>query len=107
MVRSAYKHARSDGISPICEAVAAVRASNESSRIDNALEILTPEGKRLGYVPPVMPSKLPDAKDWQALQGWVLPELSPPRGLSSTNNTALPHIRLDTLLNELIGDKCP
>lgn len=107
VVRSAYKHARSDGISPICEAVAAVRASNESSHIDNALEILTPEGKRLGYVPPVMPSKLPDDKDWQALQGWVLPELSPPRGLSSKNNTALPHIRLDTLLNELIGDKCP
>src|SRR5690554_6978666 len=52
IVRSAYRHARSDGISPICEAVAAVRATNEEVGLKDALVIATPSGKRLGYIPP-------------------------------------------------------
>src|SRR5690554_641028 len=107
VIRSAYKHARSDGISPICEAVAAVRATNEGAGFEDALVILTPEGKRMGYVPPMMPSKVPEGDEWNNLKDWVLPKQTPPRGLSSANNDAIPHIRLDTILNELIGDKCP
>lgn len=106
VIRSAFKHARSDGINPICEAVAAVRATNEPAYLDNALEILTPEGQRLGYVPPLMPSKVPEGDEWNNLKDWVLPKQSPPKGISSANNDAIPHIRLDTVLNELIGDKC-
>lgn len=107
VIRSAYKHARSDGVSPICEAVAAVRATNEGAGYEDALVIQTPEGKRMGYVPPVMPSKIPEGDEWNKLKNWVLPKQTPPKGLSSANNDAIPHIRLDTVLNELIGDKCP
>lgn len=107
IIRSAYRHARSDGISPICEAVAAVRATNEGAGFEDALVISTPEGKRIGYVPPVMPAKIPEGKEWDALKHWELPKQTPPKGLSSLNNDAIPHIRLDTVLNELIGDKCP
>ena len=107
IVRIAYRHARSDGISPICEAVAAVRATNEGAGFEDALIISTSEGKRIGYVPPVMPSKIPEGKEWDALKSWELPKQTPPKGLSSVNNDAIPHIRLDTVLNELIGDKCP
>lgn len=107
VIRSAYKHARSDGISPICEAVAAVRASNEGTDYQDALIIQTPEGKRIGYIPPVMPSTVPEGSEWDNLKDWILPKQTPPKGLSRANNDAIPHIRLDTVLNELIGDKCP
>jgi len=37
---------------------------------------------------------------------WKIPELNPPQGLSSKNHDPIPHIRMDTILNTLIGDKC-
>src|SRR5690554_2578479 len=107
IVRSAYRHGHSDGNNPICEADAAVRATNEVDDLKDALIIVTPSGKRLGYIPPLMPSKIPECDEWDALKNWELPKQTPPKGLSSVNNDAIPHIRLDTVLNELIGDKCP
>src|SRR5690554_8200275 len=91
MARSVCRHARSDGISPICEAVAAVRATNEEVGLKDALVIATPSGKRLGYIPPLMPSKIPEGDEWDALKNWELPKQTPPKGLSSVNNDAIPH----------------
>lgn len=105
VVRNAYRHAKHEGISPVCEAVAAVRASNESEQRQGSLAMLTPEGAR-GYVPPTMPSQVPVGDEWQAFEDWQLPKQLPPKGLSRANHDVIPHIRLDTILNELIGDKC-
>lgn len=105
VVRNAYRHAKHEGISPICEAVAAVRSSHESDQRAGSLIMLLPEGMR-GYVPPEMPSQVPEGDEWDALKDWELPKQLPPKGLSRLNNDVIPHIRIDTILNELIGDKC-
>ena len=42
----------------------------------------------------------------KAFLDWKIPLLNPPKGLSAANHDVLPHIRIDTILNELIGDKC-
>ena len=107
IVRQAYKNAQHQGVEPICEATAAVRSSREIDRgSDRGVSGIGLDGKPIGYVHPSIPKRLPEGTEWNELLRWDSPSLSPPHGLSSTNQDVLPHIRIDTILNSLIGDKC-
>ncbi|NVK43697.1 MAG: YcjX family protein [Oceanospirillaceae bacterium] len=107
LVSDAYRHAEYEGIQPACEATSAVRCSREvEDHGDRALSGFDTEGRPVGYVHPRFPSRLPDSEHWQRLMDWEIPPLRPPAGLSARNDDAIPHIRLDTVLNLLLGDKC-
>lgn len=107
LVNQAYNNAQHEGVSPLCEATAAVRSSKE---IKHAGELgitgVDTAGLAIGYTHPTIPSRLPEGDEWQPFLEWTIPKLNPPKGLSYQNSDAIPHIRLDSVLNALIGDKC-
>lgn len=107
LVNQAYKNAQHDGVEPQCEATAAVRSSKEIEH-DGAQGITGrgADGAAIGYTHPTIPSRIPEGSEWQPFLDWTIPSLKPPKGLSYQNSDAIPHIRLDTVLNALIGDKC-
>ena len=107
IVRQAYKNAQYQGVDPLCEATAAVRSSNEiNNGNDKYLDGYLLDGSRKGYEHPSIPKRIPEGNQWDKFLSWDSPTLSPPHGLSSKNQDVLPHIRIDTILNLLIGDKC-
>jgi len=107
IVQQAYKNAQYEGIQPVCEATAAVRASREVVHQGEAgIAGKNSTGEGIGYIHPTIPTRIPEGDEWLAFTQWQIPLLNPPSGLSFTNQDVLPHIRLDTILNELIGDKC-
>ena len=107
IVKQAYNNAQHEGVRPLCEAAAAVRASQE---IDyeggKGIAGFDSNGKPVGYIHPTIPQRIPEKEQWQRFSNWRSPELAPPRGLSFQNRDAVPHIRMDTVINALIGDKC-
>ena len=107
IVKHAYKNAQHKGVNPICEAAAAVRSSREVDH-EGAPSITGAAmgGEPIGYVPPKIPSRIPIGAEWEPFLSWTIPALNPPKGLSYENHDVIPHIRIDTVLNELIGDKC-
>lgn len=107
VLRQAYKNAQHEGIVPICEAIAAVRSSQEIRQNgDQGITGTASDGQQIGYVHPNIPTRLPEGDEWQPYMSWKIPKLKPPRGLSARNQDVIPHIRLDTILQALIGDKC-
>ena len=103
IIKSAYRSARHEGVDPVCEAAASVRASQESER---GIVGYDKNGERLGYDYPDIPAGIPESHEWHTYQAWRIPELSPPVGMVSNNDDAFPHIRMDAILNALVGDKC-
>jgi predicted YcjX-like family ATPase len=107
VIRQAYKSAQHEGVIPECEATAAVRSSHEVKHNgEQGISGLDSSGQPVGYVHPSIPVRMPDGDEWQAFVEWQIPKLNPPKGLSAVNNDPIPHIRMDTVLNMLIGDKC-
>ena len=107
LIRQAYKSAQHEGVVPECEAAAAVRSSREVKHEgERGITGADSKGEPIGYMHPTIPPRIPEGDEWQAFVDWKIPTLSPPRGLSSTNSDSIPHIRMDTVLNILIGDKC-
>ena len=107
VVKQAYKNAQHEGIQPTCEATAAVRCSKEIEHEgDDAISGTTVDGSPIGYSHPTIPSRIPEGDEWQPFIDWQIPFLKPPNNLSYQNEDVIPHIRLDTVLNALIGDKC-
>ena len=107
VVKQAYKNAQHEGVKPTCEATAAVRCSKEIEyQGDDAISGTAVDGSPIGYTHPSIPSRIPEGKEWQPFLEWQIPPLNPPKNLSYQNEDVIPHIRLDSVLNELIGDKC-
>jgi len=107
IVKQAYKSAQHEGVQPICEATAAVRSSKEiKHQGDRGIAGRGVNGEPIGYIHPTIPTRIPEGDQWQPFLDWQIPMLNPPQGLSYSNQDVLPHIRIDTILNELIGDKC-
>jgi predicted YcjX-like family ATPase len=107
LIRKAYKSAQHEGVIPECEATAAVRSSNEVKHDgEQGVSGFDISGQPIGYIQPSIPVRIPDDDEWQAFLEWHVPKLSPPKGLSAVNHDSIPHIRMDTVLNLLIGDKC-
>jgi len=107
VVKQAYKNAQHEGIQPACEATAAVRCSQEIEHEGvDAISGTAVDGSPIGYSHPKIPSRIPEGDEWQPFIDWQIPFLKPPNNLSYQNEDVIPHIRLDTVLNALIGDKC-
>jgi len=107
VVRQAYMNAQHEGVVPECEATAAVRSSREVKHEgEPGISGCDSTGQAIGYIHPRIPARIPEGEEWQKFMEWKIPELNPPQGLSSKNNDPIPHIRMDTILNTLIGDKC-
>lgn len=108
LVKKAYTQTQQAGAAPAIEAVAAVRASVEQEYAGQAGIVgLGREGKAVGFIHPSVPAHWPSAAHWQAFGQWQPPQLLPPKGLNFRNHDALPHIRMDSLINSLLGDFCP
>ena len=107
IVRAAYKDMQYEGVEPVCEALAAVRSSRElRDRSEQGIAGYGENGAPVAYVHPEIPSRIPSGEGWRPFIEWQIPRLSPPKGLSASNNDVIPHIRLDTVINALIGDIC-
>ncbi|WP_250657842.1 YcjX family protein [Alkalimarinus coralli] len=107
VVSQAYKNAQHEGVKPLFEATAAVRSSKEiEHQGEHGITGVEVGGAAIGYTHPSIPSRIPEGDEWQPFLDWKIPALKPPKGLSYQNADAIPHIRLDTVLNALIGDKC-
>jgi predicted YcjX-like family ATPase len=107
VVRAAYKSAQHQGVVPECEATAAVRSSHEvRHKGEQGIAGFDTSGEPIGYVHPSIPVRIPEGDEWQAFLEWHMPTLNPPKGLAAVNHNPIPHIRMDTVLNMLIGDKC-
>lgn len=104
-LQQAFAGARHRGLPLYCEAIAAVRCSNESQR--NGRRMLVGydlAGHHLGFENAEIFSRLPEEGDcWRHYAGAAPPQLRPPLGMASGGT--IPHIRLDALLNLLLGDR--
>ena len=107
VVKQAYQNAQHEGVRPVCEATAAVRSSQEIEHEEGkGIVGVDSSGKSVGYVHPTITARIPEGEEWKLFNDWKIPELGPPKGLSYQNGDPVPHIRMDTIINALIGDKC-
>jgi len=105
LVDHAYKTAQYEGVPPTAVAVAGVRSSIEVEHEgDAALSGFDAAGAAIGYVHPPIPSSIPKNTPYQGFKDWKIPKFNPP--ILPDENQAVPHIRIDSVLNSLVGDKC-
>ncbi|MEW5248509.1 YcjX family protein [Microbulbifer sp. 2201CG32-9] len=101
----AFADARYRGLPLFCEAIAAVRCSRESQR--NGRRMLVGhdlQGRYLGFENAEIFSQLPaEGEGWGHYADAAPPQLRPPVGMASGGT--IPHIRIDSLLNLILGDK--
>lgn len=103
-LQQAFSGARHRGLPLYCEAIAAVRCSNESSRDGRRLLVgHDMDGRYLGFENAEILPHPPREGDWQHYSGGLPPQLRPPVGIGREGY--MPHIRMDALLNLLLGDK--
>lgn len=108
VVRQAYLNAQHGDVSPGCEVTAAVRCSKEQLHEgDMGIIGIGQDGKPIGYLHPTIPAKPPEGEQWRRFLEWSPPMLMPPNGLSYKNSDPIPHIRIDTILDALLGDLLP
>lgn len=104
-LQRAFAGAGHRGLPLYCEAIAAVRCSNESQR--NGRRLLVGhdlEGRYLGFENAEIFAQLPrEGEEWRHYAGAAPPQLRPPTGMGE--GQSIPHIRVDALLNLLLGDK--
>ena len=90
-----------------CEAIAAIRTTTLSEEANGTYLMGHTENYGFGkFFHPQIPKKIPTKDQWQQLQSWKLNRLLPSTNLSFSKGEPLPHIRLDSVIQELIGDRC-
>ncbi|AWF80813.1 hypothetical protein BTJ40_08360 [Microbulbifer sp. A4B17] len=103
-LQQAFSDARHRGLPVFSEAIAAVRCSREGQR--NGRRMLMGydlQGQYLGFENAEIFSQLPyEDQGWSHYAGAAPPQLRPPVGMQAGH---IPHIRVDALLNLLLGDK--
>ena len=105
LVDHAYKTAQYEGVPPTTEAVAGVRSSIEVEHEgDAALSGFDTTGAAIGYVHPPIPAFIAKNTAEQGFKDWNIPKFNPP--ILPDDTQAVPHIRIDSVLNSLVGDKC-
>ncbi|WP_207063994.1 YcjX family protein [Motiliproteus sp. SC1-56] len=106
IVSQAIRNAAYEGVTPAVEAIASIRSSiNIQDQGDDALAGRGPDGN-LAYVHPPVPEQLHTEADYGEFRDWKIPPLQPPPGIRESGGPAIPHIRMDTVLEMLIGDLC-
>nr|MDT0250847.1 YcjX family protein [Endozoicomonas sp.] len=105
LVQDARRRAVFNAVDVRCEAVAAVRSTTwVDYQGRQALRGMTESGPGM-LLHPAIPEQLPTPEDWETLDPWQLRRLMPPEGLQLAAGGRLPHIRLDSILNDLLGDR--
>ena len=105
LVDHAYKTAQYEGVPPTTEAVAGVRSSIEVEHEgDTALSGFDTTGATIGYIHPPIPAFIAKNTVDQGFKDWNIPKFNPP--ILPDDTQAVPHIRIDSVLNSLVGDKC-
>ena len=105
LVDHAYKTAQYEGVPPTALAVSGVRSSIEIEHDGvAALSGFDATGATIGYVHPPIPYFMPKNTQHQGFEDWKIPKFNPP--IVSNENQAIPHIRIDSVLQSLVGDKC-
>ncbi|WP_237068279.1 YcjX family protein [Microbulbifer guangxiensis] len=104
-MQQAFSGARHQGLPLFCEAISAVRCSNETVRDGRRMLVGHDlDGRYLGFENAEIFAQLPGEGDaWQHYDGAAPPQLRPPAGMAA--GQCIPHIRVDALLNLLLGDK--
>ena len=107
LIFDACSQATFESIDVICEAVSAVRATTVNQHNGQAMLL----GNTVNYgagmmLHPDIPTQLPTPAQWQTFEGWKLQRLLPPADLNLNHGGNLPHIRLDSVIQEMIGNKC-
>ena len=103
-LQQVFSGARHRGLPLYCEAIAAVRCSNENVRDGRRMLVgHGMDGRYLGFENAEILAHLPQDGDWKHYNGGLPPQLRPPVGIGREGY--LPHIRIDALLNLLLGDK--
>jgi len=108
IVRKSQQDISHQGANTVIEASSAVRSSSYFHyQGANAIKGNGVDGKEHKYINPSIPNKIPEGDtDWERLSGFHSPLLRPPSGLSCRNQDVIPHVRLDSVLQYMIGDKC-
>ena len=107
IVRKVLDNAAYTGVEHRSEAISAIRSSNEIlHRGAFAVTGINTEGESVGYVHPEIPDHVPKGEEWLPFQDWDIPLLNPPTGVRCDQEQAIPHIRMDQILQDLIGDLC-
>ncbi|MFT4940504.1 MAG: putative YcjX-like family ATPase [Paraglaciecola sp.] len=106
MLHTARKQIQFDGVMTESIAIAAIRASKSgvSEHQGESLQVLQGQGmdgQQITLFPGDVPEKCPVDGFWQR-QGFDFPKFAPP---TRSNQHCLPHIRMDQVLDFLLGDK--
>lgn len=106
MVHPAWQTASFENIEMSCMSMASIQATQSGFIANNgkstpAIQGTTLAGDAMTIYPGEVPNKLPSAAYWQK-QGF---EFTAFRPMSSHHDEPLPHIRVDKVLEYLIGDK--
>ncbi|KEQ19672.1 hypothetical protein GZ78_07260 [Endozoicomonas numazuensis] len=105
LVRESQRQATFKEVDIRCEAIASVRSTTYADHQgQKVLKGNTEDGPGLLLHPP-LPEHYPNDEYWKNCKQWQLRKLLPPAGLTLNNGSRLPHIRLDSVLNDLLGDK--
>ncbi len=109
LVQRAYGVARFEGIEIECLPIASVRASeyrqvNHNGRLLTALQGTTLGGEQVHLFPGEVPNQRPGKQFWSTQEeaGFGFISLRPPH---MHRGVAMPHLRLDQVLEFLLGDK--
>lgn len=107
LVFDAYRQATFDQVDVQCEAAAAIRATSITQHKGHSmLQGQTRDnGAGLMSHPPI-PGYVPTHDEWDVFNDWQLPMLLPPKRLQLHQGGPLPHIRMDTVIQHMLGDKC-
>ena len=106
VVYEAYRKARHKQVDTYCEAIASVRATSIRTHENTERLLGTDKSGAAGLMShPDIPDHIPSDDEWLAFKEWQLHTLRPPEGLRPQHGEELPHIRLDTVMHHLLGDK--
>jgi predicted YcjX-like family ATPase len=106
IVRQAMKTVAYEGVKPSIEAISSVRSSIEiNDQGDAGISGLDQSGQPVGYIHPKIPSQIPNDADYELFKNWKIPLLNPAANGNYAQNNAIPHIRIDSIIELLIGDQ--
>lgn len=107
LVQDAWQNAAFEGIAMDCAGIAAIQATQSGMVQHQGQSIPALRGERLSDGAPLtvypgeVPARLPQAAFWQQ-QGFCFEQFRPQR---MSIDTPLPHIRMDSVMEFLLGDK--
>lgn len=106
MVYKMIREARYQHIDIYTEAISAVRSTQpDQYKKQSGLLGVDDSGQQGLFSHPTIPTQIPNKKEWQQFSDWKPGKLRPPLNPRLNQGGVLPHVRLDIMLRELIGDK--